>query len=65
MKVGGQILWNVLPICENIQDLLYDGKSAKQRFHMRRNKFTKVLRAVEKKQKSYLYGKFIGIWKIL
>ena len=28
MKVGGQILWNVTLICENVTDLLSDGKNA-------------------------------------
>ena len=27
MKVGGQILWNVTPICENVTDLLSGGKT--------------------------------------
>ena len=27
MKVGGQILWNVTPICETSQNLLSDGKT--------------------------------------
>ena len=30
MKVGGQIPWNAFPMCENVQDLLSDGKT-----HMR------------------------------
>ena len=31
MKVGGQILWNVTPICENVTDLLSDGKTPYER----------------------------------
>ena len=31
MKVGGQILWNVTPICENVTDLLSDGKTPHER----------------------------------
>ena len=31
MKVGGQIPWNVFPICENIQDPLSDGKTPYER----------------------------------
>ena len=32
MKVGGQILWNVTPICETSQsDLLSDGKTPYER----------------------------------
>ena len=28
MKIGGQILWNALPICETFTDLLSDGEDA-------------------------------------
>ena len=31
MKVGGQILWNVTPICETSQILLSDGKTPYER----------------------------------
>ena len=31
MKVGGQILWNVTPICENVTDLLSDEKTPNER----------------------------------
>ena len=31
MKVGGQILWNVIPICETFTDLLSDGKTPYER----------------------------------
>ena len=31
MKVGGQILWNVTPICDNVRDLLSDGKTPYER----------------------------------
>ena len=31
MKVGGQIPWNVTPICENVTDLLSDGKTPYER----------------------------------
>ena len=31
MKVGGQILWNVLPNCETFPDLLPDGKTPYER----------------------------------
>ena len=31
MKVGGQILWNVTPICETSQNLLSDGKTPYER----------------------------------
>ena len=31
MKVGGQILWNVIPICETSPDLLSDGKTPYER----------------------------------
>ena len=31
MKVGGQILWNVKPICETSTDLLSDGKTPYER----------------------------------
>ena len=31
MKVGGQILWNVTPICENVTDLLSDGMTPYER----------------------------------
>ena len=31
MKVGGQILWNVTPICETFTDLLSDGKTPYER----------------------------------
>ena len=31
MKVGGQILWNVTPICETSPDLLSDGKTPYER----------------------------------
>ena len=30
MKIGGQIIWNVLPICET-SDLLSDGKTPYER----------------------------------
>ena len=31
MKVGGQILWNAIPICETSQTLLSDGKTPYER----------------------------------
>ena len=31
MKVGGQILWNVTPICENVTYLFSDGKTTYER----------------------------------
>ena len=31
MKVGGQILWNVAPICETSQTYLSDGKTPYER----------------------------------
>ena len=31
MKVGGQILWNTVPICETFTDLLSDGKTPYER----------------------------------
>ena len=31
MKVGGQIPWNVIPICENVTDLSSDGKTPYER----------------------------------
>ena len=31
MKVGGHILWNVIPICETFTDLLSDGKTPYER----------------------------------
>ena len=31
MKIGGQILWNVVPICETFTDLLSDGKTPYER----------------------------------
>ena len=31
MKVGGQVLWNVTPICRNVTDLLSDGKTPYER----------------------------------
>ena len=31
MKVGGQILWNAIPICETSTDLLSDGKTPYER----------------------------------
>ena len=31
MKVGGQILWNVTPICHNVTDLISDGKTPYER----------------------------------
>ena len=31
MKIGGQILWNVTPICRNVTDLLSDGKTLYER----------------------------------
>ena len=31
MKVDGQILWNVIPICKNVTDLLSDGKTPYER----------------------------------
>ena len=31
MKVGGQILWNVTPICENVAEFLSDGKTPYER----------------------------------
>ena len=31
MKFGGQILWNITPICENVTDLLSDGKTLHER----------------------------------
>ena len=31
MKIGGQILWNVTPICEIFTDLLSDGKTPCER----------------------------------
>ena len=31
MKIGGQIPWNVTPICETFTDLLSDGKTPYER----------------------------------
>ena len=31
MKVGGQIPWNVIPICENVRDLKSEGKTPYER----------------------------------
>ena len=31
MKIGGQIPWNVKPICDNVTDLLSDGKTPYER----------------------------------
>ena len=31
MKVGGQLLWNVTPICLNVTDLFSDGKTPYER----------------------------------
>ena len=38
MKVGGQIPWNVTPICENGTDLLSDGKTPYERRFGKPNK---------------------------
>ena len=31
MKIGGRIPWNAIPICENVTDLLSDGKALYER----------------------------------